>query len=657
MRTSLLVCLFLAPLFALPAQAQQARAIPVILDTDIGDDIDDAFALALALVSPELELRGVTTVFGDAHTRARMAGRFLHAVGRKDIPVASGQPARDVPGWDGQMQYGLRPLPTPLQKDLAVEFMYKQFKAHPGEITLVAVGPLTNVAELLTKHADCKPWIKRIVIMGGSVKIGYNGKKTPDVEWNIKCDIPSAQTVFAAGLPMVVAPLDATGILNVDSKARARIFRSRRPINQELQALYQIWSNADPVLFDPMAVALCVTERFCKMEELRLTVDDKGFTRLAEGKPNCRVAMSVQREAFLDWYLDLLGAPEKDWSPHKIPLTNPAKPVDLGPFRDGFPNLVHVIEDYETDIERRWWLAGKLELKNVPKGSKRACRGVWTNDFDERMGNPKAQYTGVIFNPVPGPPMGKITWLNFGCWLKGATSLRVQIYSLSRGYHRHLTLTDLPQEKWQELIVDLTKARRPDGSGGPLEEGERIDDIQFYTDAGAELIIDDIVLYDRHAPKEPIVLPFPARPIFTAWFDTGKQGKEWPGVFEIVDKVKPDTGKAARSVPKEGSDLNWIKLSMRGKRPVSFFTSMRLRYQTTGKGEATVKLLHHTGKAAGIAQTLEATDGKWSEVFMDFVGEKQPGFEPGPFYDTLVFEMPRGVTLLIDDVMLYGNRK
>ena len=102
----------------------------------------------------------------------------------------------------------------------------------------------------------------------------------------------------------------------------------------------------------------------------------------------------------------------------------------------------------------------------MPPGSKRACRGVLTNDFDDLQGDSKGMYTAVIFNPVPGPPMGKNTRLSFRYWLKGTDRLRVQIYSLTNGYHRHLTLTKLPQEKWQSLTVDMTKCRRPDGGGG-----------------------------------------------------------------------------------------------------------------------------------------------------------------------------------------------
>jgi hypothetical protein len=195
--------------------------------------------------------------------------------------------------------------------------------------------------------------------------------------------------------------------------------------------------------------------------------------------------------------------------------------------RKGMPNRVHVFEDYETDIEKRWWLSGKAESLNVPPGSKQANRAVLTQDFDGQMGDPKRMYAAVIFNPVPGSPMGKNPRLSFRYFLKGTDVLKVQIYSLS--YHRFLTLTGLSQDSWQEATVDMTAARRPDGSGGPLSEGERIDDIQFYTDPRAELLIDDIVLHDEAGADEN--RPFPKRILFTGWFDSGKQGKEWPGAF------------------------------------------------------------------------------------------------------------------------------
>src|SRR5262249_42204352 len=94
----------------LPSTGKHNAKVPVLIDTDIGDGIDDALALALALARPELEVRGITTVHGDAHTRALLVCRFLHAIGRDKIPVAAGRPPREKPDSSGQLQYGLRPV-------------------------------------------------------------------------------------------------------------------------------------------------------------------------------------------------------------------------------------------------------------------------------------------------------------------------------------------------------------------------------------------------------------------------------------------------------------------------------------------------------------------------------------------------------------------
>ena len=128
--------------------------------------------------------------------------------------------------------------------------------------------------------------------------------------------------------------------------------------------------------------------------------------------------------------------------------------------------------------------------------------------------------------------MGPNTRLSFKYKLHGTSTLRVQLYSLSNGYHRYLCVKDLSQDKWEQATVDMTQMRRPDGSGGPLAADERIDDIQFYIDPDAEIIIDDVVLFD--AASEGEKRPFPKRILYTGVFDTGKQGQEWPGTFEIV---------------------------------------------------------------------------------------------------------------------------
>jgi inosine-uridine nucleoside N-ribohydrolase len=283
-----------------------AAPAPVLLDTDIGDDIDDIFALGLVLSSPELELRGVTTVFGDAHTRALIACRFLQAVGRSDIPVASATPPREKPTTEGQFAYGLRPgAHKQMVRESAVEFLYQKLKAHSGELTLLAVGPLTNVADLLRRHPDCKPWIKRLVLMGGSVRKGYSGGQ-PEPEWNIKCDIKSAREVFASGVPLVVAPLDATADLRLEPEPLRRLFGAETPLTKELRELYGLWGKKTPVLFDPMAVALCFTDEFCTMEDLALEVDGQGITRIVTGRPNARVAVTDRRDRFVAWFAERL---------------------------------------------------------------------------------------------------------------------------------------------------------------------------------------------------------------------------------------------------------------------------------------------------------------------------------------------------------------
>jgi inosine-uridine nucleoside N-ribohydrolase len=623
------------------ARAAPAK-IPVLLDTDIGDDIDDAFALALVLASPELDLRGVTTVNGPTQLRAQIVCRLLWAVGRKDLPVAAGRSAPAKPDIQSQMQYGSRPVYNPPIRKPAVEFLYEQLRAHKGEFTLLAIGPLTNIAQLIDKHPDCKPWIKRIVLMGGAVKVGYSGKPPVEAEYNVKTDIKAAQTVFRAGVPLLVVPLDATTDLKVDDTALRKLFAPATPLTNQLRALYQLWDKPTPVLFDPVAVALCFKEKFCTLEDLRLEVDDKGFTRVVKGKPNARVATSIRRDEFLTWCLDRLAAGK--------PAPRPTRPTNVSSLvpRGNMPYRIHVIEDYETDIERRWWLCGKLETKNVPPGSTRACRGVLTIDFDDLQGNMKAIYNAVIFNPVPGPPMGKQTRLSFRYWLKGTGNLRVQIYSLSKGYHRHLTLTDLPQGKWQAAAVDLTKARRPDGSGGPLSEDERIDDIQFYTDPNAELIIDDIVLYDAALADEKRL--FPRRPLFTAWFDTGRQGQEWPGDFAIVPHEKPLTWKAAKSVLNKKTATPWIRLHLRGERPLGETTHLRFRYKLTGADSIRVVLVNRAAKKEYSVELKGVAKGRWDEMTVDFSDSKP---RKGNRVGEVRFLLPKGAELLVDDVLLY----
>jgi inosine-uridine nucleoside N-ribohydrolase len=282
--------------------------IPIILDTDIGSDIDDAFALALVIDSPELELLGVTTVSGNTNERARIAAKMLWEAGEKwrQVPVVAGVPR--TPQDINQAAWAKDFTSPQIQKGSAVEFLRGQIHRHPGEITIIAIGELTNVAALIKADPKAAREIKRIALMGGSVARGYEPGSQPDAEWNIKSNPAAAQVVFSSGIPIIMAPLDVTAMLKLDAAGRERIFKQKTPVANSLEALYHLWNNKTPTLFDPMAVALVLDPTLCQTKNLALTVDDKGFTLIEQDKPaNATVGLTTDPAKFFQFYLRRVG--------------------------------------------------------------------------------------------------------------------------------------------------------------------------------------------------------------------------------------------------------------------------------------------------------------------------------------------------------------
>ena len=240
---------------------------------------------------------------------------------------------------------------------------------------------------------------------------------------------------------------------------------------------------------------------------------------------------------------------------------NLSKLVEQG----GFPNRVHAFEDYDTDIEKRWWMSGKAETKDVPPGGRSACRGVLTQDFDDRQGDTKTMYRAVIFNPVPGPPMGKNTRLSFRYKLHGTDTLRVQLYSLTNGYHRYLSLKGLPQDRWESGTVDMTQMRRPDGSGGPLARTNASTTSSSTSIRAAELLIDDIVLYDAAVDGEK--RPFPKHILYTGWFRHRQAGQGMAAAISRSCRTRSRVCGRRRARWPIQTGEPWIRLSLRGERP------------------------------------------------------------------------------------------
>jgi inosine-uridine nucleoside N-ribohydrolase len=283
----------------------------IIIDTDIGDDVDDAFALALALRSPELEILGVMTGFGDTETRARIADRMLTEAGRADIPVTAGIPSATKNPMSQRRYAESRPA-TKTAHPPAVDFLFEQIRRYPGQITLIAIGPLINIGAAIDRDPATFRKLKRVVLMGGSVKrgygdVGYTAPAPPQPEWNILNDIPSAQKLFAAGVPVAMMPLDSTQ-LKLDEVKRAFLFSQGTPITDALTILYHLWGQETPTLFDPMTIAYAVNPALCPVQPMHIRVDEEGFTRVEPGPPNADVCLDSSSEEFFRFYLKRVAA-------------------------------------------------------------------------------------------------------------------------------------------------------------------------------------------------------------------------------------------------------------------------------------------------------------------------------------------------------------
>jgi len=277
---------------------------PILLDTDIGTDIDDAFALALIINSPELELLGVTTVAGDTQARARLAAKLLWEAGGawRKVPVYAGDPGKPQPIEQARWAEGF--TSPALHMSGAVDFMKTEINRWPGKVTIIAIGELTNVAALLKSDPSMAKQIKLIALMGGSVARGYGLDSKPEAEWNIKSNPEAAQTVFTSGVPLLMAPLDVTAMLQLDAAGRRRVFTHLTPLTNALTILYHLWGNETPTLFDPMAVAMLIDSSMCETKQLAIEVDGQGFTRVVEGKPaNATVGMQTNPARFFQLYL------------------------------------------------------------------------------------------------------------------------------------------------------------------------------------------------------------------------------------------------------------------------------------------------------------------------------------------------------------------
>jgi len=296
----------------------------VILDTDIGTDVDDCLALAFLLGSPEFRLEAITTVYGNVALRARMCRKLLALRGRDDVPVHEGvrQPLMSLepvywPGHEGKGLLDAEDDPTDASDEHAaahaaghaVDVLIDRVMAAPGEITVLAVGPLTNIAAAIIREPSFTRSVARLTIMGGH--ISTHTRPGPLAEHNIKCDPEAAHVVFSSGAPIDLIPLDVTLRATIDAAGVERIRSGGTPYYDAIAdqvALYPPFTERGERTFlhDPLAAASLLRPDHLAWHDLAVQVELSGrltramtiATAPGEGRPaTAHVALDLDRAA------------------------------------------------------------------------------------------------------------------------------------------------------------------------------------------------------------------------------------------------------------------------------------------------------------------------------------------------------------------------
>ncbi len=284
----------------------------VILDTDIGTDIDDSECLAYLLCQERCDLLGITTVSGEAVERAMLASVIMREAGKK-VPLHPGADkplcSKNYQPHAGQKEkLAFWEHDTDFEPYSAIEFLKETIEANPNEVVLLAIGPLTNIALLCASYPETVKKLKELVIMGGEFF-------QPDkyAEWNIRCDPYAAKIVLESGIKMRLIGLDVTRKVTMKTAEFAEKFTSK--VLKPVKDFSEVWfRNSEISTFhDPLA-ATVIFEDMCTFKQGTVTVDLtgigekeglKGRTYFEEGDGCHFVADTVQPEKFFEHYFEL----------------------------------------------------------------------------------------------------------------------------------------------------------------------------------------------------------------------------------------------------------------------------------------------------------------------------------------------------------------
>ncbi len=290
----------------------------LIIDTDIGDDVDDAYAIALLAKLKKDELFGITTVYKNAAERAEIASYLLKEFG-VDCPVYAGEDLPDCGKLEifdfEKMQENGKPhivqhfseMDGAEYRDGAVDYLLESAEKYPGQITLIAIGPATNLGRAYLKSPQTFNKFKKILWMGGSFRNRF-------AEWNVRCDVENACRVFESGVPIQMIGIDITISCVLKQEYRERIKADPRLalLRKSTERYIECFrGKRQPVMHDPLTVSVLLGD-FVNFEKKKLRIGreggERGMTLPDENGRECLVATSAKTEAFLEFMVNALLA-------------------------------------------------------------------------------------------------------------------------------------------------------------------------------------------------------------------------------------------------------------------------------------------------------------------------------------------------------------
>lgn len=302
----------------------------IIIDTDLGDDIDDAFALLTAIAQPDFDILGVTTVFKNTVQRARIAKKIFRLAGKGNVPVYTGidtPMSGKIPKWDYEnvdadgkirVHHYKDDMASETIQDGSVDFILDTAEKYPGEVTLIAIGPFTNVAAAILKDKERFLKLKEVFVM-----CGHPGGNYP--EWNVRVDPQAAAILFNSGVKITAYGLNVTTRCKLYETQIEKMNTFTSSAVSFVRDMMNIWIESNnrnpdqpyryPTMHDPLCVLSFVQPDICVCEDVKIKVCEKndvdGYTVVCEEGSPITVAKTVDLEKFYDSFFTALTVVDK----------------------------------------------------------------------------------------------------------------------------------------------------------------------------------------------------------------------------------------------------------------------------------------------------------------------------------------------------------